>query len=41
MSETEDLTGSILRLMEEIIELQGIIENLRMTMIRQNLGVFN
>jgi len=41
MSETEDLTGAILRLMEEIIELQGIVENLRMTMIRHNLGVFN
>ena len=41
MDPTEDLTGAILRLMEEIVELQGIIENLRMTMIRQNLGVYN
>jgi len=41
MDPTEDLTGAILRLMEEIVELQGIVENLRMTMIRQNLGVYN
>lgn len=36
-----ELASAIINLKDEIVELQGIIENLRMTMIRQDLGVYS